>query len=257
MKRLFTIAVLILGPLVTSNASAVASKTFVSASGSDANTSASCSKNQPCRTFAAAYSVTSAGGQIIVIDTGVYGQLTITTPITISAADGVTAIVQVPQNQAGFTVSAGADDLVVLRNITLYGTSTGTIGINHTAGRLIVQNCTFTGLGSAGINSVAKSQILQSSFFGNANGIIVTGEGCSGATCTTAVALIRDGDFVNNSNALSSFNPGVGRQNILLFSTGGGGGGVNTNFSFNTSIFFGVGEGCPCGGPASYTGNLR
>jgi hypothetical protein len=242
MKHFAAAGALLVATLFSAEAGAVASKTFVSQSGSDSNTASNCSKNAPCRTFVAAYGVTSSGGQIVVIDTGVYGQLTITTPVTIAAADGVTAIVQVPQNQTGFTVSAGASDLVVLRNITLYGTNTGTTGVNHTSGRLILDHMTFSGL-TIGLDSVAKTDIVDSDFYGNGTGLRVTGSGCANAfpmVCDTAVAKINRGNFLGNGTALVSVNPGTDKVNILQQAPGGQ---YNSNYSANTTFMSSTGTG--------------
>jgi hypothetical protein len=257
MKHFAAAAALFVATLFSAEAGAVASKTFVSATGSDANTSANCSTNQPCRTFSAAYSVTSAGGHIIALSTGVYGQLTITTAVTISAAFGVTAIIQVPQNQTGFTVAAGAGDNVVLRNLTVYGTNTGTKGVNHTTGKLILDHMTFSGL-EVGFETTGKSDVIYSSFWDNDVGAAVSGEGCPNSgnpiLCTTAVIRLRGGEFLNNALALKSTNPGADKTNIFGFHDGGQG----TNFAGNSDFLTCTGTGCPFFNPTTYTsGNVN
>jgi len=64
-------------------AHAAALRTFVSGFGSDSNTSTNCSHAQPCRTFAAAITVTSPGGEIEALDPSGYGPVTITGPLSL------------------------------------------------------------------------------------------------------------------------------------------------------------------------------
>ena len=67
-------------------------RTFVSTGGSD---SASCSLSAPCRGFTAAAAQTSSGGEVIVLDSGGYGPVTLTKSISLIAAPGVHAGISV------------------------------------------------------------------------------------------------------------------------------------------------------------------
>ena len=60
--------------LLSSPAGAQAARTWVSGTGLDTNP---CSRAAPCATFAAAFAVTSTGGEISVVDSGAYGSITI------------------------------------------------------------------------------------------------------------------------------------------------------------------------------------
>src|ERR1041385_4894402 len=117
---------------------AQASRTWVSGVGDDANP---CSRTAPCKTFAGAISKTVAGGEIDALDPGGYGALTITKSITIDGGGGQVASVLVAGTNA-IVVSAGASDVVILRNLRLNGLrNTASPGINgidfKTAGTLI------------------------------------------------------------------------------------------------------------------------
>src|SRR6266545_1898446 len=90
-------------------------RTFVASTGSDANL---CSRSAPCRTFGAALAQTAGGGEIVALDSGGYGAVTIGQAVTIVAAPGVQASIS-PASGAAITVSAGAGDVVVLRNLYL------------------------------------------------------------------------------------------------------------------------------------------
>ena len=58
-------------------------RTFVSGLGNDANTATFCSRQKPCRTLAAAYTVTEVGGEIVALDPGEFGPITITGRLSI------------------------------------------------------------------------------------------------------------------------------------------------------------------------------
>src|SRR5579883_3370332 len=106
-------------------AQAQASRTWVSGVGDDANP---CSRTAPCKTFAGAISKTAAGGEIDALDPGGYGAVTITKAITIDGGGGQVASVLVAGTN-GIVVSAGPNDVVILRNIRINGIGTGINGI--------------------------------------------------------------------------------------------------------------------------------
>ena len=119
-------------------ARAQAPRTWVSGVGEDVNP---CSRTAPCKTFAGAISKTSAGGQINVLDAGAYGAVTITKAITIDASGNFAGVLATLGSNA-ITVNAGANDIVVLRGLTVDGNGTGANGIRFLAGAaLYVENC--------------------------------------------------------------------------------------------------------------------
>ncbi len=103
---------------LASAAHAASSITFVSGLGNDSNTAMVCNLANPCRSFAAAYTVTSAGGEIVTLGPGGYGPLTITGPLTIAGVDG--AGIEVTTG-VGITINAGAGNNVVIRNLQING----------------------------------------------------------------------------------------------------------------------------------------
>jgi hypothetical protein len=91
---------------------AQASRVFVSVSGSDAN---DCRDSPtPCRTFAEGVSQVAHGGEVIVLETGSYGGITIFKSVAINAPRGVTAFAA-----TAFRVNAESGDVVVLRGLTI------------------------------------------------------------------------------------------------------------------------------------------
>jgi hypothetical protein len=128
-----------------------ASQTYVSATlGSDANP---CTYISPCLTFAAALAQTTAGGEIIVLDPGDFGPVTITKAVSIYA-DAVSVAGTMPSpGTSGIVVSAGASDMVYLRGLTFDGVNaSGTSGIVFSSGaRLQIENCLVQDFTTSGI----------------------------------------------------------------------------------------------------------
>src|SRR5213595_648241 len=94
-----------------------ATRTWVSGVGNDANP---CSRTAPCKTWAGAISKTLAGGEIDALDPGGFGAVTITKSITLDGGGGQVASV-LAAGTNGIIVQAGANDVVILRNLRLDG----------------------------------------------------------------------------------------------------------------------------------------
>lgn len=136
----FAIGLACVGALTTAPAQAQATRTFVSPTGSDA--SATCSLAAPCRTFAAAYALANAGGEIAVLGTAGYGTLTIGKAISIVNGGGFEAGIAVPSGGIGITINAGVSDAVSLRGLTIEGGGVGQTGIQFNTGKsLTLENC--------------------------------------------------------------------------------------------------------------------
>jgi hypothetical protein len=141
--------------LLTTAASAIP-QTFVSATGSNANT---CARTAPCRTFAGALAKTDAKGEIVVLDAGEYGVVTINKAVRITAV-GVYAGIDAPVGVSAVTVTVAVPDVVALRGLTLTGKG-ASYGIHYTAGgTLHVESCTISGFISRGISFVAPGQLF-------------------------------------------------------------------------------------------------
>lgn len=119
--------------------SATTSRTFVSTHGSDSNP---CTPGLECRTINYALTQTSAGGEVIAIDSGGYGPFSVSQSVTVEAAPGVIASA-VTSATTGINVSGGSN--VVLRGltITLTGSGYGIYAIGF--GNLLIDHCTISG----------------------------------------------------------------------------------------------------------------
>jgi hypothetical protein len=115
----------------------MSTRTWVSGVGDDANPGG---RLAPCKTFAGAMSKTDPGGEIDVVDPGGFGALTITKALTIDGA-GTFASVLV-SGTAGITISAGPNDVVALRNLSINGDGTGLDGIHFLSGAALhLESC--------------------------------------------------------------------------------------------------------------------
>ena len=194
-KIALSIAVLgttLLPVLCTVPAHAQATRTWVSGVGDDANP---CSRTAPCKTFAGAISKTAAGGEIDALDPGGFGTLTITKSITIDGG-GQVASVMASSATTGITVSAGATDIVTIRNVQLQGdlgngSSPGSAGLNgivfNSGAMLNIDNCKIDGFSSDGILANPSTNAIL-----NVTNTIIT-------NAAFGIALQSDGGALNGS----------------------------------------------------------
>jgi hypothetical protein len=119
MPRRFSLPLLtlLIGLALAPQASAQATRTWVSGVGDDVNP---CSRTAPCKTFAGAISKTAEYGEINAIDSGPFGALTITKSITIDVTS-VKGGVLTSLSQSGMLVNAQPDDNVILRGLDIHG----------------------------------------------------------------------------------------------------------------------------------------
>jgi hypothetical protein len=151
--------------LYTVPAHAQATRTWVSGVGDDANP---CSRTAACMTFAGAISKTAAGGEIDNLDAGGFGTLTITKSITIDGGGGVASVMTSSATTA-ITVSAGATDIVTIRNVQVQGNlgngtgaaTAGSNGIQFTSGAMLsIDNCKIDGFSGDGILATTSANAI-------------------------------------------------------------------------------------------------
>ncbi|MBO9712255.1 hypothetical protein [Sphingomonas sp.] len=219
--RLLLAGAFILGgtTFLTSEASAQATRTWVSGVGDDVNP---CSRTAPCKTFAGAISKTAAGGEINCIDPGGFGAVTITKSMTI-ICDEVGAGVLVSGTN-GFIINDGGAGTAVVTisgiDIEGIGYSTGGSGIRGvwfisgaalTVRNSIIRNFRDTSNGS-GItfspSGAAKLVVDNVTLSGNGNtgvggGIVIqpTGTGSAKASIvnTRSISNTNNGLLVNTT----------------------------------------------------------
>jgi hypothetical protein len=145
MKIFRFLTALALSTLVAAELPAV-QRTFVSAvNGDDTNP---CSRLQPCRNFAAALPLTDPNGEVVVLDSGGYGVVTITQPVSLISPSGVHAGITA---FSGNAITIEASGHVVLKNLSLNAQG-GVSGIDaNTVSALYVEGCVINGFSSFGI----------------------------------------------------------------------------------------------------------
>lgn len=174
-------------------AEAQTNRTWVSGVGDDANP---CSRTAPCKTFAGAISKTAAGGEISVLDPGGFGPVTITKAITLNGDGTLAGILAAGAN--GVVVNAGANDTVVLRNLSIHGAGTGTNGIRYLAGKaLVVEETTLSGFTQNNIDVALSAPgnlaVKNASITGGSTGVMLN---------TSAGRLNASLDHVNVQGAM-------------------------------------------------------
>src|SRR5688572_30570917 len=115
--------------IVAVNASAaLPTRTWVSREGDD---SLPCGYTSPCRTLAVAYGKTEAGGMISVIDSGPYGQLTISKSITIDGGGNYASILFASGSgiNVNFQANDGLGNKVVIRGVSFFSSYGGGYGV--------------------------------------------------------------------------------------------------------------------------------
>jgi Right handed beta helix region len=137
--------------LATTEAHAV-QRTHVSAViGDDANTATGCTPVAPCRTFQAAMGVTDVNGEVVVLDSGGYGEVVVNQSVSLIAPPGVFGGIAVFPNKSGVIISTPGIN-VVLRGLTINGQG-GNDGITVVSkdNKVTVENCVISNLKQAGI----------------------------------------------------------------------------------------------------------
>ena len=157
MKKLACIGLLATA-FVVAGTSAHA-QAFVSSNGSDAN---ACTQAAPCATFAHAISVISDGGSIQCLNSGQYGNttLTITKSVTIDCGFGNVGRMDLSGGgTVGININVSSPANIILRHLNINGVNTATningiVTTNLPGGQLVIENSTiggFTGSGSSGV----------------------------------------------------------------------------------------------------------
>jgi len=174
-------------------AQATASRTFVSTTGNDSNTSANCSALANCRSFGAAISVTSPGGEVVVLSSGGYGPATISQPIVMTALGIDAAISVTTSGQDALTINAGTGN-VTLRGLNLHGETTGANGVNVVSVAflrlydMLIENFSNTGVN---VGVASNVSIYDSEINDNMAGLELTN--------ASAIAYVENTSFDHNT----------------------------------------------------------
>ncbi len=224
--------------------SALANRVFVSArAGSDSN---ACDNIlTPCQTFAGAVAEVNPGGEVIVLETGGYGPVTLAHAVTIDAPPGVLAFIH-PPSGAAVTINAGAGDTVVLRGLVLNGGSADGV-LASTVGRLVVEECAISGFPGSGIVMTSAGALTMegTDVAGCGSGVVIANP--SGNVTASIDHCQLDG----NSNGLVAIPSSPGSATVTVTNStanansqrGWYGGGSGGNVALNLEYSAGSGNG--------------
>jgi hypothetical protein len=189
--------------LFSSIATAQAQRTFVSGLGSDSNP---CSRTAPCRTLTQALMGTSAGGEVVALDSAGYGPFAITQAVSVIAPPGVYAGISVFSGD-GIDINAASTDSVILRGLTINNQgSTGNGIVLNTGGTLHIEGCVINGFSTAGNPAAVrflageKLEVKDSIIRGNNVGILIN------PSFQSAMAAIDQVRLEGNITGLSAEN---------------------------------------------------
>jgi hypothetical protein len=225
-------------------------RTFVSGLGNDANTAAFCSRPKPCRTLAAAYTVTEVGGEIVALDPGEFGPITIAGRLSIFGTQN--ALIGVATGGTGVTINAGAGDRIIIKDLIISGAGgSNTKGIQLNSGQLALSHSALKQL-STGLSVVnAKADLVDTDVVENDTGITTTGTvvdtNVFPLTGPTQVRIAW-GNAIGNTKAYVMNNPGTGsggnKITIFEFLTSNTTAAYSTNMTGNATLVSGTGASC-------------
>jgi hypothetical protein len=181
------------------------SVSYVATTGNDTN---NCTSSAYCRTIAKALTVTNAGGEVIVEDSGNFGTagITVSQAVTISAV-GVEAALDATSGDA-VTVSAGTGN-VTINGLNLHGHGTASNGILvDTVGILRLYNMTIANFANDGVKFDATDgdlNVYSSNLNNNSNDGLVL-------DATGSRAYIDGSSF--DGNATAGADSGTGKLTI-------------------------------------------
>jgi hypothetical protein len=253
----FTLGSLLFLALFTSASKAQVQRTFVSGLGSDGNP---CNRTAPCRTFGQAISQTSAGGEVVVLDSAGYGPFIISQAVSIIAPPGVYAGISVFSGD-GIDINAGANDTVILRGLTVNNQGSGGIGIVfNTGATLHVESCVvsgFSGIGGRGLlANGGKLEVKDSIMRGNSHGISITGTSVVAVDQTRLESNSHDGLLAINGPKVTVRNC-IASNNATGFQANNDDPGTTTELNIESCVASNNGLGVEASGAADGTVTVR
>jgi hypothetical protein len=188
---------------------ALSQRTFVASFGNNGNP---CTIAQPCRSFVTAIGQTSAGGEVIVLDSAGYGAFQAYKAISVIAPPGIYAGVSVNSGQS-ITVAAGAADVVVLRGLSINGQG-GDHGVTISSAKQVhIEDCTISNMGQQGIYIPGGNYVRIAGTTLRSNGrsgVFVPTANSNSITLaienTHAVRNAQDGFFLQGGSQVTLYN---------------------------------------------------
>jgi len=171
-------AALLVPTLAAAPALALNAVSYVSSAGNNANDCATAAT--ACATFQGAYSKTSAGGGIAVVDSGSYGSLNINKSMHITNDGAGEALILPLVSGIGIGIFGNAGDVVSLRGLVIDGLDQAGLGVYiGSASAVHIQNCVVRNLESGGFGIFFQSSVAAQLFVSDT---IVFNNGSTAAT---------------------------------------------------------------------------
>ncbi|MFZ1547318.1 MAG: hypothetical protein WAT12_09485 [Candidatus Nitrotoga sp.] len=196
-------------------------QTFVASFGNDANP---CGRVLPCRLIDRAMVETDANGEVTVLDSANYLQITITKSITLTAPPGIYAGIAVSSaGTSGITIDPGVAN-VVLRGLSINGQGGANGILMNSNGNLSIENgviSNFSGAGQHGvfINAAASVRMVDTLIRDNDTGVQLLGG---------AITDIAGSKFLGNGNGIHTESTSASVTSTTISDTivTGGGTGI-------------------------------
>lgn len=248
-------------------------RSYVARTGSDGN---DCSQATPCGSFATAIANTNASGEVNAVDSGNYTSFTVSKSLIVKANGGVAAVTPF---SAGVTVSAGANDVVILSGLEINAFSNGgTLGIRIVSAREVhIIDCHIFGGSQAGIRDertgsgsvlVVRNTHIHDSSVGVAlsgSNIRATLDNVHANSNSYGIAMVTNNSmnvnrsvFTGNRSAGVEADPGARlliENSVINNNLGAGVASSSSVVLDNTSVLYNGGAGIS--GPAYSYGNNR
>jgi len=220
----YAIGIVAILALLPASAIAASQRTFVASYGSDA--SPNCALLAPCRSFNAAITQTSGGGEVVILDTAGYGPMVISKSIKVIGPAGVYGGISViggANPTTGIIINAGDTDDVILRGLDITGVPGSAplplIGIDiQNAGAVYIEKSSISNFpedGGACIQLVTAKSVrvfVDDSFLRHC----LTGIHANG----TAISSNRSGVYLDNTRIERGFNSNPASTAVGLWMQG-------------------------------------
>jgi nitrous oxidase accessory protein NosD len=183
-------------------AAAINSRSAVSVNGVDTNP---CTVASPCRSFSAAIAQTTAGGEVVALDSAGYGPFTVPSAMMVSGAPGVHAALTINSGFA-IVVNAGASDIVTIRNLILIAAGGFEGVVMASAAEVRVRNCLLIGFTSNAIASGSGRVIVDGSVITDSSTAIELSASAGGAV----TAVVTDSHIEHCTSGIDFFGSATG-----------------------------------------------
>jgi hypothetical protein len=205
---LIVLSLILIGSFTLTHAQAQTLRTYVSGTGNDTNP---CTISAPCRTFQAAITLTSPGGEIQSLDSADYGHVTITQPVTVIGAHGVAGVLAT--NVSGVTINAGPNDMINLSGLEIDGAGSGASGILFNSGGVLnVDDSLIRGF----TNGISVSATNPNSFSISNTVVVNNSVGLSVQSSATSTGVLSGVQLVNNATGAAETGAGSSAQATLI-----------------------------------------